>query len=86
MSLGSVFLARFKGGFQGTLETPNANVVEIQAIAVAGFQSVDEEVVQGDLGQKVIELLGVHGGFPWVIDVLVMNALLKLKAKCFPMA
>ena len=53
MSLGGVVLARLKGGLQGALDGPDADVMEIQAIAVAGFQGLDEEMVEGDLGQEL---------------------------------
>jgi hypothetical protein len=45
--------------------------VEVQAVAIACDQGLDEEVVQGDLGEQLVELLGglvggfAHRGSPW---------------------
>ena len=63
-------ISRFEGGalacgqaclvgrHQGALDGPDADVVEVQAVAVAGLQGLDEEMVQGDLGEQLVPLLG----------------------------
>ncbi|AFU62878.1 putative terminase small subunit gpNu1 [Acidithiobacillus phage AcaML1] len=59
------------GRHQGALDGPDADVVEVQAVPVAGFQGLDEEMVQGDPGEQLVQLLGglvgsfSHHGSPW---------------------
>jgi hypothetical protein len=70
------------GGRQGVLQTPDRDVVEVQAVGPARLQRFDLEVLTGDLGQELLEVLhlnSLRGG----CSGEVMNALLPLEAKLF---
>ena len=45
------------GGHQGALDGPDADLVEVQPVAVARFQGVDEQVIQRDLLQLPVDVL-----------------------------
>jgi len=51
-----------KGSLQGALDTPDAHVVEVQTVAVAGLQGFDEQVVQGDRFEQELDLVGGECG------------------------
>jgi NAD dependent epimerase/dehydratase family enzyme len=53
--------ASLVGGHQRALDAPDADVVEVQAVMVAGLQGLDEEMLLGDPGEQLVELLGGFG-------------------------
>jgi hypothetical protein len=82
--------ACLEGGHQGTLDAPNADLVEVHPVAVAGFQGFDEQVIQRDSLEQGFEGLGDLGGLAcsWaspcgVVDGDGIQALFDREAKRF---
>jgi len=55
------FDARLEGRFQRGAQVPHRQVVEVQAVGVAGLQGFEAQMLLGDLGEEGVD--GAHGVF-----------------------
>ncbi len=76
-------LASLKGGLKCFFEAPDADLMEIQTVAVASGQRVDVQMFCGDLVEQMLQFLGVHYLVLWVVNHDPMNALNPNEAKLY---
>ena len=48
--------AGLEGGFEGRFDRPDRHVVKVEAVALAGLQRLQVEVLGGDLGEGLVAL------------------------------
>jgi hypothetical protein len=81
--------ARFKGCLQGAFDSPDADLMKVEAIAHLGFQGLDEKVIECDLFKQVLVVLGVlflHRlglSIACCVEDDVIDALFATEAKLF---
>jgi hypothetical protein len=68
ISVGGVVAAGMASSFEsvdeGLADSPNAHVVEVESVAVAGLQRLDKEMLGSDALQELVTGLGVHHVLP----------------------
>jgi hypothetical protein len=81
--------ARFIGCLQGAFDSPDADLMKVEAVAHLGFQGLDEKMIECDLFKQVLDVLGVFFfhrlglSIACCVEDDVIDALFATKAKLF---